>query len=69
MVTRDEHVEQSSGTNKKREHKKQVEFQDIESDEEEEEETYGDNGSRSPGGGEDKVEDEVEEEETYGNEG
>jgi hypothetical protein len=53
MVMRAEHVEQSSGTKKQRKHKKQVEVQDIESDEEE---TYGDRGSRFPRGGEDEVE-------------
>jgi hypothetical protein len=61
MVTRAEHVGQSGGTKKQKEHKKQIEVQDIESDEEEEEETSGDSGSSSPGGGEDKVEGQEEE--------
>jgi hypothetical protein len=56
MVTRVEHIRQSSGTKKQREHKKQVEVKDIESDEEEEKKTSGDNGSISLGGGGDKIE-------------
>jgi hypothetical protein len=51
IVTRVEHVRQSSGTKKK---KKQDEVQDIESDEEDN--ASEDNGSGSPRGGEDEEE-------------
>jgi hypothetical protein len=51
IVTRVEHVRQSSGTKKK---KKQEEFQDIESDEEDN--TSEDNGFDSPRGGGDEAE-------------
>jgi hypothetical protein len=48
IVTRVEHVRNSSGTKKQ---KKQAEVQDIESDEEK---IFEDNGFGSPGGGEDE---------------
>jgi hypothetical protein len=53
IVTRVEHVRQSSGMKKQ---KKQVEVQDIESDEEDKDKTSEDNRFVSPGGGEDESE-------------